>query len=467
MRNSFDAISEVDILNNTSTLESEERSYELYDSLDYIDNNAALNILALKDGVQYLSYNLERCVGLNQEIADTLINEGFVSEVFYYKHKFDELICSSELAKELIEKKGKITLVAWNLDCFEDLNFLQDETLRRGILKRTGVNFIHRRKRYEYLQILLEHIPEDVAKEFFNVNEEKALYELDHLIYLQLYNQAYAYMNCLNIVDIHVSDDIKKQCIKKMEEEDKTKDIKNRKDYKHVDLEREILSFYGAELLEVEINEVLGDTLSTRVNREVSFRDNVLVEDIKDQIPKMFSWLRTYFIRAVSSEIEHQDSDYMMHRLPEPRGLSADELIRHLSDQELREYFYESKDAFTGFYPSKEHGGDAWKHIADLSFQMMKDGLSKIEQKILIDRFIQLEHNKGMVFDKDPDRLTSVLGEEFFKALDTKRDAISLEDLYERSKELLGEEHQGVLDLKRMLSTLANIKKKGARGRGD
>mgnify|MGYP003997730731 FL=1 len=71
-----------------------------------------------------------------------------------------------------------------------------------------------------------------------------------------------------------------------------------------------------------------------------------------------------------------------------------------------------------------------------------------------------------MIFNKHRESILLNYDIDFKKILDIKYNANSLQELYDEYRNLLGEDHDGVKELKRMLGQLRDIKNKPMRAKG-
>ncbi|MBT3817001.1 MAG: hypothetical protein HOE80_00835 [Candidatus Magasanikbacteria bacterium] len=411
---------------------------------------------------------------------EKIIDNNGIKFLFRYINNFNKLNENGGLIKKMLEH-GESETVFLNLEIIDNLEFLENDESRQEILKSLDLSFIVEHKRYELLNILLSNIPVEEAKKVFEVTLDEAEEEIKELIKLELYYQAGEYISSLDIIGLSISDELKEKCIEKrnIEVENRNSFGKKREDYDEKNVIREVLKFYGAEMLEVEVDNFIGGSniekvQSNRENREISFKDKVALFEETAHVEKMFKWMQVYLVRAIVSEMKHcismdEKSENNVNRMPISYGkLSVDEIINNFTDEQLREYFFESSFLFlkTGSFP---FGGEKWAKIADLASEMMQDDLSHIDKKILIDRIIQIKHNEenGNIFDKDKENIiVSESDGVFKKILDIKYNAENLQELYDNYREELGENHEGVVELKRMLKLLEEIKKKGLRAKG-
>lgn len=176
---------------------------------------------------------------------------------------------------------------------------------------------------------------------------------------------------------------------------------------KPIKLNHEVILFYINQMLNREILmlEVQFKPARGKEEQEMSFRNEITLSNLKEEITKetktFFEWIRQYLIKAIASELKHQDQlgDPAQHlSTPKP-----EQWLQKATEEEIRMFLYQAQERFLHLNWQHSYGGKPWFQIAEAAYDLWKKSSQKKEAEMAmeIDRVIDLEHNSGMVFDKD------------------------------------------------------------------
>jgi len=134
----------------------------------------------------------------------------------------------------------------------------------------------------------------------------------------------------------------------------------------------------------------------------MEFRDRVTYERLNDQIEhrtqQMYTWMKWYLLRALSSELSHQQSDALNAATPS----DPDRFAATASREQILDFFATAAGRFKNNDWGKGYGGTQWARIAETAYAVFA---TKRPSRVLIDRVFDLEHNTGAIFDKAPERI--------------------------------------------------------------
>ncbi|MCX6800014.1 MAG: hypothetical protein NT091_02625, partial [Candidatus Falkowbacteria bacterium] len=202
-----------------------------------------------------------------------------------------------------------------------------------------------------------------------------------------------------------------------------------RKDYSQIELSKELLTFYSNQYLSVAI---LDKEVEFKRGKELKIKDRIFLneqeEKVETNIKRTFDWMQVYLVKAVLSELEHQDQ---LFSKPIGTGFENDEeFLTKAIGSEARSFLLLAINKFNESGWAESYGGSPWAKIATLTYDFYLDDLNVNDKQMKIDRAFQLEHNTGLVFDKDPGQVTFSKEREK-KFLDLKFKARNLDELSE------------------------------------
>ncbi|HLC69602.1 MAG TPA: hypothetical protein VJH75_00975 [Patescibacteria group bacterium] len=351
---------------------------------------------------------------LGLEIARKLLENNKGSTVAIYLRHFK--ILNSEIAHKLIEG-GQGLAVARNLDRFDSIDSVDMEDMKKISIKsidRDEITYLLDSWRFQsiinFIQVAGEEqfirlFGEDIYGEFTKIIDD--LMKSHNKVLLQ---------QVLYICELlHVSID--------NELESKLLPILNdaeiqeyRSLYKDIHVNDEIIEFYVNNYLLAEVD-MLGGGMTNiasaggvlqREDQEFSFRDKVRVLDtkrtIEDQVSQMFEWMRQYLFNAVTLELSSQYNSVRSSLDPD-REVVCNINLEQTSTEEIRLYIHQAIARFHEDGWTAAYGGEKWAAIAETVYAMWQDDISFAQKTALIDHVIDLEHNNGMLFNKDPENL--------------------------------------------------------------
>lgn len=372
---------------------------------------------------------LEKFVGLDNEVAKHLLTKGM------HEHIIDYLDSFLTLDDDVLEKACLGTS-------------FNDPKYRRNIKNRFGLSNMF-------------CLVKDLKGRPFSV---QFLHEDDREMVNQVLNEALKDQNwfeaftLLEIADYHhldlgLSDEEKQIIREKGEKEEQTRINKEprREVYEQVSLSKELVTFYGLSFIEGDLNRFKQslktahekdqavsvqekDVQKQIFGQELSFKDKVEMRDIEAliqmRVKKIYEWMRIYLVKAVTSELGHQDMVINQSKLVIPKNyIDLDDFISKGTEEEIRTYLYSAQTIFSMEGWLQFYGGTAWANIASHAERLWKS-INTSDMIYEIDRVFDLEHNTGMVFDKD--EKVKVDEDREKKLLDQKFEAVDFDDLIQK-----------------------------------
>lgn len=214
--------------------------------------------------------------------------------------------------------------------------------------------------------------------------------------------------------------------------------------------------FITDEIARFYINNLLAHNLSAlnekarRTTREVSFRTKMDIFSLEQQIDKeeqlLFEWMKQYLIIAVISEMSNQSGhtglgEFIKTPVSETgdRYFDRHEVLRKGTDQEIREFLFQTVERFYSVDWEEGYGGYSWSRISKVAYEFWKPQ-SEFPRSALIDQVFDLQHNSGMVFDKDSEMaVQSKQGYTELQMLTEKSDATDIDSLLQNLKPFVEE----------------------------
>ena len=271
-----------------------------------------------------------------------------------------------------------------------------------------------------------------------------------------------------DILEIEVDQSYKEKVNEKSEK------LEKRKKYTSIKINDELIRFYIDELLLHEIdtfereleNQPLEEGKLSREPQEISnFSDKIKLYDLKRGIRKnfsqMFEWIKQCLVLAIKSELDNQ---VMLKDTNPAHNLEFDVLLESSSSEQIRKYLHCAINRFSQEGWEEDFGGGKWVSIAKLAYEMWRNNVEENEKTMSIDQAIDLEHNTGSVFDKDPENI-KFSAEREKRILEKKRYAKDIHELLEALKE---ESTNQVLieQLERKVSFFEELKTKPTKAKG-
>ncbi|MCX6714698.1 MAG: hypothetical protein NTX72_02700 [Candidatus Uhrbacteria bacterium] len=199
----------------------------------------------------------------------------------------------------------------------------------------------------------------------------------------------------------------------KAEQDKRASKEPQREVYKDVQLSREIVTFFTMEDLLKDVHALeqsMQPSTDNPTGTELPFRKSMdlfyLKQRIQQSIEATENWMRCYLLKAVHSELKHQ-TDSLQDKLKHPvvvlpeRFLTIDTFIENATEEEIRTYLFAAEIQFRRPTWESSYGGEMWAKITDATNQFWKPTQNKRPTTVNIDRAFDLQHNTGMVFDKD------------------------------------------------------------------
>jgi len=372
---------------------------------------------------------LEKFVGLDNEVAKHLLTKGM------HEHIIDYLDSFLTLDDDVLEKACLGTS-------------FNDPKYRRNIKNRFGLSNMF-------------CLVKDLKGRPFSV---QFLHEDDREMVNQVLNEALKDQNwfeaftLLEIADYHrldlgLSDEEKQIIREKGEKEEQTRKNKEpkREVYEQVSLSKELVTFYSLSFIEGDLNRFKQslktahekdqavsvqekDVQKQIFGQELSFKDKVEMRDIEAiiqmRVKKIYEWMRIYLVKAVTSELGHQDQVISQTKLVIPKNyIDTEDFVSKGTEEEIRIYLHSAQTIFSMDGWTASFGGDAWANIASHAERLWKP-INTSDMIYEIDRVLDLEHNSGMVFDKD--EKVKVNKDREKKLLDLKFKAVDFDDLIKK-----------------------------------
>jgi hypothetical protein len=186
--------------------------------------------------------------------------------------------------------------------------------------------------------------------------------------------------------------------------------------YQQVNVSRSAVHLYIAEELQGQLRAMelaLGEPqemTSAGLRKEPLEFKSLLDRSSVDSISKYLAqelhnntdWALHYLVYAVMTELGHTSNGNEHGNVP-PMKIDYSNVL-NMTREELHIFFHQAKASFsdeTGWEGSS-YGGMAWASIAELGEFVTESPQALEERRIyLMDRMFDLEHNTGLIFDKD------------------------------------------------------------------
>lgn len=391
-----------------------------------------------------------------------LIEFGFVSnEEGFALAPFTEIPEAMEKVMEVFEKAGAtMGRFIYNLDVdFSEVGFeeLTKKFQNQIDLEKFSVyiNFSDvkgsyiEKKRYSGLLRFMSLVQEGIG-----FSEEEAEAELKNLIENENYATATDFIKCMEYAGYPVDETLRDNVILRSEEEIKKRESRETREYDRTEkvVIDEIAEFYVNDLILKEAKNIQDRLITANIEfpRAVDRAELYwLINRLQGQTEKTFDWMKEYIVKAVASELKHQTKIQ--------DGCENDVLIPNTersTDEQIRIFLLSARNRFENWTLTYSgYGGKAWAEIADHAIKMWND---EVADSVAVDHVFDLEHNSGMIFDKDQDWIKpNHTNDE--KLLDWKRSSVGLDNLIIGVK-LYASTHVGE-KLERRIATLRRLQK--------
>jgi len=192
------------------------------------------------------------------------------------------------------------------------------------------------------------------------------------------------------------------------EKEKREQSQERRELYEPFSLEKAIIEFYSSLGLFYELEDfkkAMEPSFRNPTGEELVFKEKIVLQDylveFKNTLTRNINRIREYLVRAVISELSHQDQVSNKYFVRIPYEFSdVDDFMSRATDEQIRSFLVSAQAVFSRPMWKRNYGGVLWKNISKVALDLW---LEEDFKKLIIhaDRAFQLEHNTGMVFDKD------------------------------------------------------------------
>ncbi len=434
-------------------------SFEGLDHADIID-------MLIKSGQGYVvAENLSSFEGLDHaDIANKLIEGGYIDEVIENLFSFYKL--TNDIAGKLI-KAGYSYSVAIYLSHFifdhVDHDFgdiICQETCR----VKNSISALFTVENYNHI-IKLAHMAQKLQQEKLLEKIKKLLGDREEVLRrIQKQLKKKNYGTAKEIIGIAVvcgydedelcsGLDIEKERLDTRATEEyemRESGELQREIYQDMNIEEEMIQFYiyrniSSDMVRLEerFQANSGNPFQyDPFEREFPFKEKVVYFDIQTAMQRntrrLFDSIRKYIVVAVASEMKHQfdhvvTKNTMYHAVDLPCSSDARHALTYMSEEQIRHYLGRTQIQFDQFTWDEEYGGKAWSAITAIAQDMWSTReYTYQEMETLLDRMFQIQHNTGMVFDKDKEHIYHTVY--YRQILDIKSQKLTLNELYRQLK---------------------------------
>ncbi|PIT92946.1 MAG: hypothetical protein COU06_02605, partial [Candidatus Harrisonbacteria bacterium CG10_big_fil_rev_8_21_14_0_10_38_8] len=341
-------------------------------ALDRVDTNERMKVVEylIKNNLAHLLFNhLEK------------LSKEHVSE-------FLDMIGSIEEIDKKINIRDEILRNITRFSYFPD-GFIEN-IIERSHLPNIIDNLVYLRN-FETILILLKSISKDNLKYVvasYNYgsrildNEEARLY-LNEAILSRNWVNASCIQEIAKIfkLRIEIPKNITVAEIEKnaqIEKKKREESQERRELYEPFSLEKAIIEFYSSLGLFYELEDfkkAMEPSFRNPTGEELVFKEKIVLQDylveFKNTLTRNINRIREYLVRAVISELSHQDqvSNKYFARIPYEFS-DVDDFISRATDEQIRSFLVSAQAAFSRPMWKRNYGGVLWKNISKVALDL-------------------------------------------------------------------------------------------------